>query len=403
MAEHLPEQLKELKRQGMPALDAYMDQVQKDYGRTITEYVNHWDKTHQHLKQPGNWDPWFKGLKMAEHRGRGDRHQERDRSPLTHIDRGLLDPDLQATGSSLERARANVRAIEVLRDLDDSGREPTEDDIRALAAYAGWGGAQKAFEEGASRSGRGVEINDASARTAHRRRIRGRAQQHAHRLLHAAAGRWTRCGRRSARPVSAGIRSIPDMVLEPGCGTGNFIRSTPAGLILRVHRHRSRPDRAPASHVTCARTTTSSTTGWNGPACPTDAFDLAIGNVPYSDAISDRRHRHPRLVHPAQSRHGPPRRPRRRAHQPVHARQEHVEHAPRTRPQSRTRSRMPPAQGDVRQTGRHRSGLRHPRSCANATSRWPTRPPHGRTPPNSGTASPPTGCSSTIPNSSPEP
>ena len=36
------EVLKELKRQGMPALDAYMDQVQKDYGRTITEYVNHW-------------------------------------------------------------------------------------------------------------------------------------------------------------------------------------------------------------------------------------------------------------------------------------------------------------------------------------------------------------------------
>ena len=53
--------------QGMPALDAYMDQVQKDYGRTITEYVNHWDKTHQHLKKPGNWDPWLKGLKMAEH------------------------------------------------------------------------------------------------------------------------------------------------------------------------------------------------------------------------------------------------------------------------------------------------------------------------------------------------
>ena len=40
-------------------------------------------------------------------------------------------------------------AIEVLRDLDDSGREPTDDDIRALAAYAGWGGAQKAFEDGA--------------------------------------------------------------------------------------------------------------------------------------------------------------------------------------------------------------------------------------------------------------
>lgn len=69
MAEHLPEQLKELKRQGMPALDAYMDQVQKDYGRTITEYVNHWDKTHQHLKPQaaGQLGSVFKGLKMAEH------------------------------------------------------------------------------------------------------------------------------------------------------------------------------------------------------------------------------------------------------------------------------------------------------------------------------------------------
>ena len=66
MAEHMPEQLKELRKQGMPAMDAYMDQVEKDYGRTITEYVNHWDRTHQHLKKDGEWDPWLKGLKMAQ-------------------------------------------------------------------------------------------------------------------------------------------------------------------------------------------------------------------------------------------------------------------------------------------------------------------------------------------------
>ena len=40
---------------GDAGVGRYMDQVQKDYGRTITEYVNHWDKTHQHLKKPGNW------------------------------------------------------------------------------------------------------------------------------------------------------------------------------------------------------------------------------------------------------------------------------------------------------------------------------------------------------------
>lgn len=67
MEENLPEQLRELRSQGMPAMDRYMDQVQKEYGRTITEYVNHWDRTHQHLKRPGDWDPWLKGLRTAEH------------------------------------------------------------------------------------------------------------------------------------------------------------------------------------------------------------------------------------------------------------------------------------------------------------------------------------------------
>ena len=50
----------------MPAMDAYMDEMMKRFGRVRTEYINHWDKTHQHLKKPGNWDPWLKGLKMAE-------------------------------------------------------------------------------------------------------------------------------------------------------------------------------------------------------------------------------------------------------------------------------------------------------------------------------------------------
>ena len=66
MAEHMPEQLKELQRQGMPAMDAYMDEMMKRFGRVRTEYINHWDKTHQHLKKPGNGDPGLKGLKMAE-------------------------------------------------------------------------------------------------------------------------------------------------------------------------------------------------------------------------------------------------------------------------------------------------------------------------------------------------
>lgn len=214
--------------------------------------------------------------------GRGDRHQERDRSPLTHIDRGLLDPDLQATGSSLERARANVHAIEVLRDLDDSGREPTEDDIRALAAYAGWGGAQKAFEEdGADPAWSGINT-----------RLRELLTD----AEYADARSSTLTAFYTPRPVvdamwqalgKAGFGrdpKHPDMVLEPGCGTGNFIRSTPAGSSYAFTGIEADPISAGIARYLCPDDDIINNR-MERTGLPTDAFDLAIGNVPYSDAI----------------------------------------------------------------------------------------------------------------------
>lgn len=214
--------------------------------------------------------------------GRGDRHQERDRSPLTHIDRGLLDPDLQATGSSLERARANVRAIEVLRDLDDSGREPTEDDIRALAAYAGWGGAQKAFEEG------GADPAWSGINTRLRELLTD--------AEYADARSSTLTAFYTPRPVvdamwqalgKAGFGrdpKHPDMVLEPGCGTGNFIRSTPAGSSYAFTGIEADPISAGIARYLCPDDDIINNR-MERTGLPTDAFDLAIGNVPYSDAI----------------------------------------------------------------------------------------------------------------------
>lgn len=214
--------------------------------------------------------------------GRGDRHQERDRSPLTHIDRGLLDPDLQATGSSLERARANVRAIEVLRVLDDSGREPTEDDIRALAAYAGWGGAQKAFEEG------GADPAWSGINTRLRELLTD--------AEYADARSSTLTAFYTPRPVvdamwqalgKAGFGrdpKHPDMVLEPGCGTGNFIRSTPAGSSYAFTGIEADPISAGIARYLCPDDDIINNR-MERTGLPTDAFDLAIGNVPYSDAI----------------------------------------------------------------------------------------------------------------------
>lgn len=230
----------------------------------------------------GQLGPVVQGTQDGGASGRGDRHQERGRSPLTHIDRGLLDPDLQATGSSLERARANVRAIEVLRDLDDSVREPTDDDIRALAAYAGWGGAQKAFEEdGADPAW--SEINT-------------RLSELLTDAEYADARSSTLMAFYTPRPVvdamwqalgKAGFGQDPkhpDMVLEPGCGTGNFIRSTPAGSSYGFTGIEADPISAGIARHLCADDDIINNR-MERTGLPTDAFDLAVGNVPYSDAI----------------------------------------------------------------------------------------------------------------------
>lgn len=230
----------------------------------------------------GQLGPVVQGTQDGGASGRGDRHQERGRSPLTHIDRGLLDPDLQATGSSLERARANVRAIEVLRDLDDSGREPTDDDIRALAAYAGWGGAQKAFEEDGDDPA-WSEINT-------------RLSELLTDAEYADARSSTLTAFYTPRPVvdamwqalgKAGFGKDPkhpDMVLEPGCGTGNFIRSTPAGSSYGFTGIEADPISAGIARHLCADDDIINNR-MERTGLPTDAFDLAVGNVPYSDAI----------------------------------------------------------------------------------------------------------------------
>lgn len=230
----------------------------------------------------GQLGPMVQGTQDGGASGRGDRHQERGRSPLTHLDRGLLDPDLQATGSSFERARANVRAIEVLRDLDDSGREPTDDDIRALAAYAGWGGAQKAFEEDGDDPA-WSEINT-------------RLSELLTDAEYADARSSTLTAFYTPRPVvdamwqalgKAGLGKDPkhpDMVLEPGCGTGNFIRSTPAGSSYGFTGIEADPISAGIARHLCTDDDIINNR-MERTGLPTDAFDLAVGNVPYSDAI----------------------------------------------------------------------------------------------------------------------
>ena len=230
----------------------------------------------------GQLGPLVQGAQDGGTPGQGDRHQGSGRSPLTHIDRGLLDPDLQATGSSLERAKSNIRAIEVLRDLDETGREPTDDDIRALAAYAGWGGSQNAFDED-TKNPAWHEVNT---------RLRELLSDNEY----ADARSSTLTAFYTPRAVVDAIwdtlgragfghdQKHPDMVLEPGCGTGNFIRRAPEGSAYGFTGIEVDPISAGIARHLCPDDDIINNR-MERTGLPGDAFDLAVGNVPYSDAI----------------------------------------------------------------------------------------------------------------------
>lgn len=259
------------------------------HGRDDEEVRPREDRVHQPLGQDaptpqeaGQLGSVAQGTQDGGTGKRGSGHQGGGRSPLRGTDRGLLDPDRQTAGSNLERARANVHAIEVLRDLDESGREPTDDDIRALAAYAGWGGAQEAFQEDIT-SQPWLEVN-------------GRLRELLSDEEYADARSSTLTAFYTPRPVIDAIWNTlgkagfgrdpkhPDMVLEPGCGTGNFIRSTPAGSSYGFTGIEADPISAGIARYLCPDDDIIANR-MERTGLPESAFDLAVGNVPYSDAI----------------------------------------------------------------------------------------------------------------------
>ncbi len=175
-----------------------------------------------------------------------------------------------------------MRAIEVLRELDDTGREPTDEDIAALAAYAGWGGAQDAFREG----------DDNPAWSALNARLRELLDDEEY----ADARSSTLTAFYTPRPIADAIWNVlakagfgqdpkhPDTVLEPGCGTGNFIRSTPSGAAYAFTGIEADPISAGIARHLCPDDDIINDR-MERTGLPGNAFDLAVGNVPYSDAI----------------------------------------------------------------------------------------------------------------------
>ena len=214
---------------------------------------------------------------MDEDLGRRDHEERSDRSDV-----GII-AVTAAPGTALARAQANILALKALAAAEERGGA-TEEEKKAIAAYAGWGGAADAFREsGTSAEWQQVheelktllsEEEYASARSSvltafyTPRRIVGAIYE-------------------ALETVGLGHGAKPDQILEPGCGTGNFMRTVPQGMDLSFT--------GIEADSLSARIATMLLPDQNIVASPMeecfipeDSFDAAVGNVPYSDAIKIR-------------------------------------------------------------------------------------------------------------------
>lgn len=159
------------------------------------------------------------------------------------------------------------------------GREATLEEACAISAYSGWGGAANAFAENpiggwadVSRDLKELLSEDEFA------------DQRATVLTAFYTPRpvveliWETL--RDAGICDEGRAEI----LEPGCGTGNFMRCVPVGMDVHVTGVEIDPVSAGLARALCPDHTIVAA---DIAKCeiPEGSFDAAIGNVPYSDAI----------------------------------------------------------------------------------------------------------------------
>lgn len=149
-----------------------------------------------------------------------------------------------------------------------------------MEAYSGWGGAQKAFSEKAE--GEWGEIRDRLKELLSEDEFA--SQRHTVLTAFYTPAPVIGAIYDALREAGIGQGDTPAAILEPGCGTGNFMRLAPADLALDFHgveldsiSARIAQALCPEAHITAA--------GLEECRVSPASFDAAIGNVPYSGDI----------------------------------------------------------------------------------------------------------------------
>jgi N12 class adenine-specific DNA methylase/predicted ABC-type ATPase len=213
--------------------------------------------------------------------GGADAEQRAWRVDATQVFRPRSQADL-APSTDTKRLDANLEALRVLRQLQDSGRSATAEDQAKLARWSGWGSLPNVFKEPPPRgryAAAQAELKDlltpgefAAAR---------RTTRNAH---------YTDAGYVAAiwdAMVALGFEG--GQVLEPGSGSGTFMGMVPEIVSDATHVTGVELDPVTAAIAQALYPNQDvRPESFAETRTPDGAFDAAIGNVPFSDTkLSD--------------------------------------------------------------------------------------------------------------------
>lgn len=209
--------------------------------------------------------------------------EQQDETPLPQekINYQIIDDHLGA-GTPKERYRNNIAAIKLLFSLEEEGRLATKEEQDILAKYVGWGGLSEAFDE--SKSNWSNEYHELKSLLSEEEYNTARES--------------TLTAFYTPPVVIESIYSIIERfgfhhgnILEPACGTGNFLGKLPAsmessklyGIELDSITGRIAKQLYQKANIAVE--------GYEKTSLPDSFFDVAIGNVPFGQfKVSDKRY-----------------------------------------------------------------------------------------------------------------
>ena len=186
--------------------------------------------------------------------------------------------DLAPSGA-VSRIRANLTALHALRALQRKGRPATAAEQAELARWSGWGAVPEVFDTTRQ------ELAWARAELA-TLLTPGELAAAARNTLNA---HYTDAD--LVQAIWAGVQQLgfaAGRVLEPGCGSGNFIAFAPGGAHVTGVELEPVTAQIAAALYPGAEVRNES---FAGTRVPEGSFDLVVGNVPFgSIRLTDRRH-----------------------------------------------------------------------------------------------------------------